>query len=85
MCLHNQDTFAQARVVSRDEDFMPTIVCTAKVSCKKLPGLLELTDTHLQWTQEGGRTPSIRLPRTELSCESPTDDALPGLTYLYPL
>ncbi|KAF5351862.1 hypothetical protein D9756_007575 [Leucocoprinus leucothites] len=46
---------------------MPTIVCTAKVSCKKLPGLLELTDSHLQWTQEGGRSPSIRLPRPELS------------------
>ncbi|KAF9454054.1 hypothetical protein P691DRAFT_771042 [Macrolepiota fuliginosa MF-IS2] len=46
---------------------MPTIVCTAKVSCKKLPGLLELTDTHLQWTQEGGKSPSIRLPRIELS------------------
>ena len=50
---------------------MPTIVCTAKVSCKKLPGLLELTDSHLQWTQESGRSPSIHLPRTELSCKSP--------------
>ncbi|TEB30367.1 hypothetical protein FA13DRAFT_1733682 [Coprinellus micaceus] len=40
---------------------MPTLVCTAKASCKKLPGLLELTDTHLQWTQDGKRAPSIRV------------------------
>ncbi|EKM80679.1 hypothetical protein AGABI1DRAFT_119267 [Agaricus bisporus var. burnettii JB137-S8] len=46
---------------------MPTIVCTAKVSCKKLPGLLELTDSHLQWTQEGHKAPSILLPRADLS------------------
>jgi transcription initiation factor TFIIH subunit 1 len=58
---------------------MPTIVCTAKVSCKKLPGVLELTDAHLQWTQEGAKAPSITLPRPELSCECQADGALPGL------
>ncbi|KDR75194.1 hypothetical protein GALMADRAFT_249153 [Galerina marginata CBS 339.88] len=46
---------------------MPTTVCTAKASCKKLPGLLELTDTHLQWTQDGKKTPSIRVPYAEAS------------------
>ncbi|KAF8973104.1 hypothetical protein BDZ97DRAFT_1691833 [Flammula alnicola] len=44
---------------------MPTTVCTAKASCKKLPGLLELTDTHLQWTQDGKKAPSIRVPYAE--------------------
>ncbi|PPR05823.1 hypothetical protein CVT26_010103 [Gymnopilus dilepis] len=44
---------------------MPTTVCTAKASCKKLPGLLELTDTHLQWTQDGKKVPSIRVPYAE--------------------
>ncbi|KAF8160791.1 hypothetical protein B0H34DRAFT_698077 [Crassisporium funariophilum] len=44
---------------------MPTTVCTAKASCKKLPGLLELTDTHLQWTQDGKKAPSIRVAYTE--------------------
>ncbi|KAF9568021.1 hypothetical protein CPC08DRAFT_655518 [Agrocybe pediades] len=40
---------------------MPTTVCTAKASCKKLPGLLELTDTHLQWTPDGKKAPTIRV------------------------
>ncbi|RXW25036.1 hypothetical protein EST38_g827 [Candolleomyces aberdarensis] len=44
---------------------MPAIVCTAKASCKKLPGTLELTDTHLQWTQEGKKAPSIRVAYAE--------------------
>ncbi|KIM45230.1 hypothetical protein M413DRAFT_66672 [Hebeloma cylindrosporum] len=46
---------------------MPTTVCTAKASCKKLPGLLELTDTHLQWTQDGKKAPSIRVAYAEAS------------------
>jgi transcription initiation factor TFIIH subunit 1 len=48
---------------------MPTTVCTAKASCKKLPGLLELTDTHLQWTQDGKKAPSIRVAYAEASCQ----------------
>lgn len=48
--------------------FMPTTVCSAKVSCKKLPGLLELTDTHLQWTQDGKKAPSIRVAYAEAAC-----------------
>jgi hypothetical protein len=47
---------------------MPTTVCTAKASCKKLPGLLELTDTHLQWTQDGKKASSIRVAYAEASC-----------------
>ncbi|KAF9529198.1 hypothetical protein CPB83DRAFT_852845 [Crepidotus variabilis] len=39
--------------------------CTAKASCKKLPGLLELTDTHLQWTQDGKKAPSVRIAHSE--------------------
>ncbi|PPQ99447.1 hypothetical protein CVT24_005254 [Panaeolus cyanescens] len=46
---------------------MPTTVCTAKASCKKLPGLLELTNTHLQWTQDGNKAPSIRVPYADAS------------------
>ncbi|EAU91033.1 hypothetical protein CC1G_03201 [Coprinopsis cinerea okayama7 len=44
---------------------MPTTVCTAKASYKKLPGLLELTDTHLQWTQDGKKQPAIRVAHAE--------------------
>ncbi|KAF9263313.1 hypothetical protein L218DRAFT_959330 [Marasmius fiardii PR-910] len=44
---------------------MPTSVCTAKASYQKLPGVLELTDTHLQWTQDGRRNPLLRLQRSE--------------------
>ncbi|KAF9482165.1 hypothetical protein BDN70DRAFT_875466 [Pholiota conissans] len=44
---------------------MPTTVCTAKASCKKLAGLLELTDTHLQWSQDGKKAPSIRVPYSD--------------------
>ncbi|KAG7446276.1 uncharacterized protein BT62DRAFT_986844 [Guyanagaster necrorhizus] len=40
---------------------MPTSVCTAKASYKKLPGTLQLTDTHLQWTQDGKSVPSVRV------------------------
>ncbi|KAK0485803.1 hypothetical protein IW261DRAFT_1548835 [Armillaria novae-zelandiae] len=44
---------------------MPTSVCTAKASYKKLPGTLQLTDTHLQWTQDGKSAPSVRVPNAE--------------------
>ncbi|TFK25165.1 hypothetical protein FA15DRAFT_687097 [Coprinopsis marcescibilis] len=44
---------------------MPTTVCSAKASCKKVSGLLELTDSHLQWTQDGKKTPSIRVAHHE--------------------
>ncbi|KAF8635215.1 hypothetical protein AX17_003991 [Amanita inopinata Kibby_2008] len=39
-----------------------TSVCTAKASYKKSSGFLELTDTHLQWTQDGKKLPSLRVP-----------------------
>ncbi|KAI9442503.1 hypothetical protein H4582DRAFT_2110044 [Lactarius indigo] len=42
-------------------------VCTAKVSYKKLPGLLELTSTHLQWTQDGKKAPAVHVAHTEVS------------------
>lgn len=48
---------------------MPTI-CTAKATFKKLPGLLELNDTHLQWTQDGKKAPSIRVSLQDAICES---------------
>ncbi|KAG7098746.1 hypothetical protein E1B28_000656 [Marasmius oreades] len=44
---------------------MPTSVCTAKASYQKLPGVLELTETHLLWTQDGKRNPLLRLARSE--------------------
>ena len=34
-----------------------------------MPGLLELTDTHLQWTQDGKKAPSIRVAYAEASCQ----------------
>ncbi|KAF5325666.1 hypothetical protein D9611_000372 [Ephemerocybe angulata] len=56
---------------------MPTIVCTAKASCKKLPGLLELTDTHLQWTQDGKKAPSIRIAYPEANSLFCSKDSSP--------
>ncbi|KZT72123.1 hypothetical protein DAEQUDRAFT_686417 [Daedalea quercina L-15889] len=44
---------------------MPSTLCTAKASYKKLSGLLELTDTHLQWTQDGKKAPSVRVAHAE--------------------
>ncbi|KAF7306057.1 hypothetical protein HMN09_00760600 [Mycena chlorophos] len=44
---------------------MPSSVCAAKASYKKLPGLLELTDAHLQWAQDG-KPPSIRVPLSDV-------------------
>ncbi|KAI0768370.1 hypothetical protein BC629DRAFT_1535963 [Irpex lacteus] len=46
---------------------MPSPTLTAKASYKKLPGLLELTTTHLQWTQDGKKAPSVRIPHNEAS------------------
>ncbi|KAK7053447.1 RNA polymerase II transcription factor B subunit 1 [Paramarasmius palmivorus] len=46
---------------------MPTLVCTAKVFYKKLPGVLELTDTHVKWTQDGKTIPLINFPRSEVN------------------
>ncbi|KAL0956420.1 hypothetical protein HGRIS_002568 [Hohenbuehelia grisea] len=46
---------------------MPTSVCTAKASYKKAPGLLELTDTHIQWTQDGKKAPVVRFTHSEAS------------------
>jgi transcription initiation factor TFIIH subunit 1 len=43
-------------------------VCTAKASYKKLPGLLELTPTHLQWTQDGKKAPAVRVAHLEVAC-----------------
>ncbi|KAF7361667.1 hypothetical protein MVEN_00510100 [Mycena venus] len=45
---------------------MPTSVCTAKASYKKLPGVLELNDTHLQWSQDG-KGPSVRVAHSEVA------------------
>ncbi|KAJ7045772.1 hypothetical protein C8F04DRAFT_1025768 [Mycena alexandri] len=44
---------------------MPTSVCTAKASYKKLAGVLELNDTHLQWAQEG-KGPSVRVAHKDV-------------------
>jgi len=47
---------------------MPTTVCTAKASYKKIPGQLELTETHLQWFADGKKAPSVRVPYAEAAC-----------------
>ncbi|KAJ8522454.1 hypothetical protein ONZ45_g965 [Pleurotus djamor] len=56
---------------------MPTIVCTAKASYKKVPGLLELTDTHLQWTQDGKKTPLVNVPHAEANSLFCSKDGAP--------
>ena len=43
-------------------------VCTAKASYKKIPGFLELTPTHLQWTQDGKKAPAVRVAHLEVAC-----------------
>ncbi|EED77037.1 predicted protein, partial [Postia placenta Mad-698-R] len=35
------------------------------LSYKKALGLLELTSTHLQWTQDGKKAPTVRVPHAE--------------------
>ena len=48
---------------------MPSLVCSAQASYKKLPGLLELTDTQLQWTRTGDKAPVVKFPYSEAACE----------------
>src|SRR5258708_1501011 len=60
---------ASSRLCGKQSCRMSTTVCTAKATCKKSPGLLELTDTHLQWTQDGKKAPSIRVSYAEASCQ----------------
>ncbi|KAJ7268740.1 hypothetical protein B0H12DRAFT_1096404 [Mycena haematopus] len=45
---------------------MPTTVLTARASYKKIPGSLELNDTHLQWAQDG-KGPSVRVAHSEVA------------------
>ncbi|KIJ49672.1 hypothetical protein M422DRAFT_777594 [Sphaerobolus stellatus SS14] len=40
------------------------VICRAKASYKKLPGLLELTPTHLQWSQDG-KGVVLKVPNTQ--------------------
>ncbi|KAI0745821.1 hypothetical protein C8Q76DRAFT_606536 [Earliella scabrosa] len=46
---------------------MPSIVCSAQASYKKLAGLLELTDSHLQWTKAGDKAPLVKVPHAEFA------------------
>ncbi|KAH8119094.1 hypothetical protein DFH11DRAFT_1501151 [Phellopilus nigrolimitatus] len=43
----------------------PSILCRAKASYKKSPGLLELTHSHLQWTAAGKQAPDLRIPNSK--------------------
>lgn len=43
-------------------------VCAARVSYKKIPGLLELNSSHLQWTQDGKKAPVVSVAHAEVSC-----------------
>ncbi|KAF8588721.1 BSD-domain-containing protein [Ramaria rubella] len=38
------------------------IICRAKASYKKIPGLLELSSTHLQWSQDGKKGVVLKVP-----------------------
>ncbi|THH30841.1 hypothetical protein EUX98_g3340 [Antrodiella citrinella] len=40
-----------------------TTSCSARASYKKLQGTLELTGQHLQWTQDGQKAPSVKVPK----------------------
>ena len=42
---------------------------SAKTSYKKLPGLLVLTESHLQWTQDGKKKPSVEVALAEAVCQ----------------
>ncbi|KAF7792342.1 hypothetical protein EIP86_003378 [Pleurotus ostreatoroseus] len=44
---------------------MPSSTLTAKASYKKLQGLLELTATHLQWTQDGKKNSAVKIPLSD--------------------
>ncbi|KAG2338652.1 hypothetical protein BDR05DRAFT_984654 [Suillus weaverae] len=46
---------------------MPTTLCSAKASYKKQAGTLELTDSHLTWTQEGKKASAVRVSHLEAS------------------
>ncbi|TDL25910.1 hypothetical protein BD410DRAFT_783894, partial [Rickenella mellea] len=42
-----------------------TNLCQAQASYKKAPGLLELTQSHIQWTPAAKNAPSIRVPHAQ--------------------
>lgn len=66
----SRDLFAVDAPVSRVMPSTTTTICQAKASYKKVPGILELTKTHLQWTQQGKQTPVLRVEHKEALCES---------------
>jgi transcription initiation factor TFIIH subunit 1 len=45
------------------------MVLSAKTSYKKQSGLLELTDTHLRWTQDGKNAASVRIALVDTRSE----------------
>ncbi|KAJ7446266.1 hypothetical protein B0H11DRAFT_2085779, partial [Mycena galericulata] len=46
---------------------MPTTVLSAQAAYKKLPGVLELNDTHLQWVHDGKTAPSVRVAHADVA------------------
>ncbi|KAG5353502.1 hypothetical protein C0989_006316 [Termitomyces sp. Mn162] len=44
---------------------MATVVCSARASYKKSAGVLELTDSALQWTAHGKTVPAVRVAHAE--------------------
>ena len=59
---------------------MPSLVCSTQASYKKLPGFLELTSSHLQWTKAGDKVPAVKVPYAEASCTSQNASVKPRLT-----
>lgn len=56
-------------VRNRNKLFMPsTVVCTGKVTFKKQSGTLQLTDSHITWTQDGKVSPFLTIPATDAAC-----------------
>ncbi|EIN11764.1 hypothetical protein PUNSTDRAFT_50633 [Punctularia strigosozonata HHB-11173 SS5] len=54
---------------------MPPPLCKANAAYRKLDGVLELTASHLQWTQRGKKAPAVRVPCVECATLSVSREA----------
>lgn len=56
---------------------MAASLCTARASYKKIGGLLRLTDSHLEWTQDGKSAPSVVVPNSDATSLFCSKDGAP--------
>lgn len=45
-----------------------SMVFTAKAAYNKVPGTLRLTDTYVQWLEDGSPAPAVNVSNGELAC-----------------